>query len=231
MTQSQLPTPRAPGDAGAPDDLDPVDPGPPPADPPRDVTDRVRRASWSEPRVRFWLLVTLVLLAVDLYLLVSQHLGSRRDAALFATGREVPARIIAVESDTVRGHQYPAGGRVRLQYEVDGKAFEVFAVPRGFTDVVKIGELMALRVDPADPTVWTARPRPPSLLEQTLAALTLAPAVAAAGELMCTRRDSGLLTCRPGEALAAVVLDAKHVAVAPRSRAVRCTPAEAGDPQ
>src|SRR6266404_1472404 len=140
----------------------PVAPPPPPA-PPRDVTARVGRRAWADPRVRFWWLAGFVLVGVAAYLLVSRYLAWRLDSRLVESGTVINATVLQADESVAKGKTVSGDKSVRLSYDVDGRSYEVSApylAGRASEEFIVVGTTIPIRVDPADPTRWTPRQRP-----------------------------------------------------------------------
>ena len=203
----------------------------PPAlpDPPRHLTARVRRHSWTEPRVRSWWLVASAVTAVTLFLLGSGYYVWRRDVDLIRNGREVSAWIYAADGIPIPGRHRPPSAPVTLRYEVGGKKYEVDGYLRGRTEPFIIQTYVPIRVDPDDPGRWTARSKPDALWPEMLGGVILLPAVPVLAAVVFFQRARVLKLWRNGRAVEAVVLESRQTAMAPRSRVLRCAPTESSD--
>jgi hypothetical protein len=198
-------------------------------EPPRAVTPRVQRHSWTEPRVRSWWLVASAVTLVALYLLGSGFYAWRRDVNLIERGREVSAFIYAAEGYPIPGRHRPPTAPVTLRYEVDGKQYEVDGYLRGRTEPFVIQTYVPIRVDPGDPQRWTARSRPDALWPEVLGGLILLPAVPILWAVVLWQRARVLKLWRVGRAVEAIVLESHQTALAPRSRFLRCAPTDPSD--
>lgn len=198
-------------------------------DPPRPVTPRVRRHSWTEPRVRSWWLVASVVTLFTLYFLGSGFYDWRRDVGLIEHGREVSAFIYAADGYPIPGRHRPPTSPVELHYEVDGKKYEVEGFLRGRTEPFVIQTYVPIRVDPKDPSRWTARTRPDALWPEILGGIILLPAVPILAAVVFWQRARVLKLWRAGRAVESVVLESRQTAMAPRSRFLRCAPTDPSD--
>jgi hypothetical protein len=198
-------------------------------DPPRPLTPRVRRHSWTEPHARSWGLVASVVTLVTLYFLGAGYYAWWRDVKLIREGREVSAFIYAAEGYPIPGRHRPPTAPVELHYEVDGRKYEVEGFLRGRTEPFVVQTYVPIHVDPDDPTRWTARTRPDAVWPEMLGGLILLPAVPILAAVAWFRRARVLRLWRDGRAVEAVVLESHQTALAPRSRFLRCAPADPSD--
>lgn len=210
--------------------------------PPRDVTDRVKKAMWSEPRVRVWVLLTIAPLLVAVYLFIGQFIQYRRDAWLTTHGLPVDALVLTGDGDPAPGHSRLVDRSFTFQYEVNGETYHMKGVLRGHKESrVYIKErpnpngpgtvpaTVPLRVDPNNPRIWTARLEPPGLIEYSIPGLSFLPLVLLAAVVTHWQRARMLDLWRTGESMTALVLETKQVTVTPTARAVRCTPTDRED--
>jgi hypothetical protein len=90
---------------------------------------------------------------------------------------------------------------------------------------------VTLRVDPNDPSRWTDRTTAPPLLSRMVIPLSIGlPIVAVLGLVAWSGRGSAARVWRDGPSVPAMVVGpAGQTPFAPRSSAVRCTPADSND--
>lgn len=209
----------------------PVGAGAPPA-PPREVTAAVRARTWTEPRVRLWWVLSIGLLALALYVVGRQTFGWIRERGLIANGIVTEALVEQAGSATTAVLQQSDSVAILSFDRPDGSRHRVTGVlpehmERGIE--IPVTKTVTIRVDPKDPDHWTDRTTPPSVTRQMVAAAVALPLVGVLGTVGVTKRRRALSTWRDGTASAALVLETLHTPVAPRSRAVRCTPADSSD--
>lgn len=197
--------------------------------PPRTTGPRVRRRSWAEPRVRSLWLAAVASLVIAAYLLASRYLEWRKDARLVHQGLPVSANIRQTATETLRGKTQPANSIVTLDYTVNGRAYVAQGVLRGRTLEFKVGDDVPIRVDPADPSRWTGATEVPPLGPGLIPGLIVLPVVGIFALASLLARARLLRLWRDGQAVEALVLESRQTALAPRSRAVRCTPADPDD--
>ena len=203
----------------------------PPA-PPRQVSARVSRRAWADPHVRFWWMAGLVLVAIGAYLLITRFLAWRRDARIVQFGAQVPAMVVEAGELTVRDKKVPGDSPVRLQYEWQGQTHEVRAASldgRSSGEFIVIGAPIPIRIDPDHPDVWTARTSPGSLPQELMGGLIALPLGVLLLVHSALARARLLNTWRTGTSERAVVLSARHTALAPRAWSVECTTADDAD--
>jgi hypothetical protein len=205
--------------------------GPVVSAPPREATPRARSAARRDPRVRFWWVLTGVLLVIAAYFLIVQTLRWWDRAWLVRSGVAVNATIegagpVGGAFETLPGRSPPPPVNVELSFDWHGQEQRV---RRTLEHRVTTGDTMPIRVHPDNPAIWTDEQEVPPLLRQLIAPMILLPAVlivAAVGWLM-HRRILGVW--REGEVTGAIVVETRQSAIAPLSQQVRCTPAAGGD--
>jgi hypothetical protein len=200
-----------------------------PPDVPRPMTARVRRRAWTEPHVRFWWLLTAAMFVIGAYVCTREFVLWRREARLVREGRLVQAEIMRAGGLSSRWQLLPPDTVVTIQYELDGKQYTQDGYLKGRKDYFKIRTMVPVRVDPSDPNLWTARTEPPVLSQQLTGAAIVLPALVVLAVVSVLRRAMTMRTWRRGQATVALTVESRQTALAPRSRLVRCTPADRGD--
>ena len=202
---------------------------PAPPAPPRPLSARARRRAWIEPRIRFWWMLAIALLAIGIYLLIWEYLAWRQDSRLIASGTQVPATVQSVGGITFAGKKYKGeDGPIQLRYEWQGQTYDVTvaSIPGMW---VEVGKPIPLRIDPAHPELWTARTAPEPLMHQLIGALVALPIGLLVLAISFALWARAMRTWRDGQAQAALVIAARHTALAPRSWQVQCTLADQSD--
>jgi len=107
----------------------------------------MRRRAWLEPHVRFWWVLTLVLLAIGAYVGGSQWLVWSREVWLVRSGRVVDAEIMTAGGLSSRWQQLPPNSIVTLRYEVDGKTYDQVGYLKGRTEFIQVHSKVPVRID------------------------------------------------------------------------------------
>jgi len=200
------------------------------AEPPRPITAQVRRRAWVESGVKLWWLSALALVLASLIVLgfeFSNWQHQKRlieqsvivDAKAYETnGMKVPGRNMAVE-----------GGTFEVYFRHDGKDHVVTGPFEGRTGHIISGEPIQIRIDPADPTRWTARLEPPGFAMRLIGpSITLAPAIPLL--LIAILKRVGVINLfRSGQQRTATVVNTVNTPLAPGSAYVRCALLDSDD--
>lgn len=202
----------------------------PPA-PPRPVTGRQKLRAWVDPHVRFWWAMGVTIAAIGIWLLWTSYAAWHRSELLIRNGTVVEATVIEAAEVSFPGKSMPPDSPVRLRFDWQGRPREVSGYLEGRKpgDFILIGSTLPIRIDPAHPDVWTARTVPTSLPLELIGALIALPIGLLLLLVSLVMARSRLLAWRDGAAVAALVVSARHTALAPRSWAARCTPADQAD--
>ena len=209
------------GDAPAPPDFGPA---------PRALTRAIRGRALTEKRVRGWLLLFLAIAVIMAGLAATELYRWFHDQKLISEGMQVMARI---ENDdeaipVVKGHPIHVDSVIAMVYEIKGQRYRVKGPLRGYEKDIKFTNEFdtPIRVDPANPTVWTSRITPLPLWRALLGAMMLAPVAAILLAGVWWNRRHVLRTYRDGEMIAAEVVGIKQAALGPGSKVVRCVIAD-----
>ena len=188
---------------------------------PRPLTRRAALAAWTEPSVRLWWLLAAVLAGVVVALTAGRLWARHGETRLIVDGAAVAARVVGSGDHATVGQTAAAGEPALVEFEWHGQPVRT-ANP--LTAPSTIGATIPIRVDPADPTLWTDRstatPVADALDVGLVLLVTLVPPVMAVAVL---KRRARLRTWRSGEAAIGVVADRRQVPIAPLSYAVRCS--------
>ncbi|MDP9174620.1 MAG: hypothetical protein M3O30_12255 [Planctomycetota bacterium] len=224
VTSSRRPVPQDRATAPAPGS----DPSAPPP-PPRQITAAARRRSWTDPVIRFWLLATIVLVAIGCWFVFNQIVASRSEQWLIANGFVVEAKVVGVNNESRTGAKYPPGSHSSLTFDWKDQTINIDGVLSS-NDYVTTGEIVQLRIDPNDPTNWTDRTAPEPLGRRLIAGAVIIPAVAITlmAALLLRRRLLGVW--RNAQAALYAVVETRYSALAPQSHTVRCVLATNRDP-
>ena len=198
--------------------------------PPRPITARARRRAWADPKVRFWWLAAVGLLAATAYMAVAGWRAWAHQAWLSRGGTEVQAKVVRVNDQVLEGRPGPPDAEVTLAFDWKGRPHQTIGrlANRRPGQFVFVGRLEPIRVNPADPNDWTAYAEPPPPGGFFLGAMVAGPAALLASLAAWLARRGVLRTYRDGQAVPARVLGRQQTALAPNSTAVRCAPAAEG---
>ena len=206
-------------------------------DPPRELTKIVRRRTWTEPRVRMWWVLALGVLLITLYVVGSQGATWLSERRLINHGTAVQAMIDAAHSQVVgnvtRGRPMPPDSEAELSFDWKGARQKVRGQLPEFIEQKKnviVGETVTLHVDPDDPGRWTSRTKPAPLLSRQLIGVAVGlPVVLVLTALALLKQRGVSEVYRSGRTSGAMVVGLGQSAVAPRAKALRCTPVEGND--
>jgi len=202
---------------------------PPPAAP-RPLTARVRMRAWMEPRIRFAWLTGLVLILIAAGLGTFAAVQWQHQRWLISHGTKVNAVVQQAGDQILAGRKQPPSELVILQFDWHGQPHKTQPqVLAGRTEYIAPKDVVAINVNPNDPDDWTSLQSAEPLANRLFGAeVALAVGVlTAVGALGL--RWSVLNAWRSGAGVEAIVVDSHHTALAPLSRAVRCTPATDSD--
>ena len=209
--------------------LDPIDheePLPPHlAAAPRAVTGMVRRRAWGERHVRIWWLLGLAVLGVAFYHAISGIYLWSEESRLITKGDRVEAEVMGrtgEEAPKFKHFALSANTAVDLDFTYKGKSYRFRGKLAGRTEQIYTHTMVPLFVDPEDPTHWTGRTVPGSLVHELLGAAMLAPFVVVLFVMAVWRRRRVLRIYRDGEEVLAEVVSVGHSAAAPFSRLICC---------
>jgi hypothetical protein len=177
--------------------------------------------------VRFWWLAAAALVAAAVYMFVVNYVAWRREAWLIRNGTLVQAKLEKSGGEVLPGRPVEPEQGVLLSFDWNGGRHESWGTlwGRAPKEVILTKSTVTIRVDPADPDHWTYRKEPPSLAADLLGA-ALAFALAPLAMLAAVTLRRGVLrTWRDGEAADAVVVARHSTALAPATRALKCTAA------
>ena len=198
-------------------------PAPEPGPAPRAVTPDVRRRMWTEPSVRLWWLLSLVLAGVIGYFCVDVLMSRRVETKLIRDGVAVVGRVASANGQSLPGMAQPSDSMVSMEFDWNGKSISESGYLQDRQGYVTIGEKIPMRVDPQDPSVWTNRVQPAPLFHALFPGLIFLPGlpVLLGGAWLVRRKLEKLWVT--GEATMGVVHSVRQSPIAPRSYALRCT--------
>jgi hypothetical protein len=203
---------------------------PAPSAAPRELTARVRRRAWEEPRVRFWWLIGIVMLAIGGWFAFSAIRDRAKVQWLIDHGERVEAMVNAANAETVRGRSEPPDSMVELKFDWHGTTFTPHpSMLAGRKEPIITKSKLLIHVNPNDPNDWTWLSAPEPLLTLMTGALVAVPIGICSLLAAMLVRGRMLRVWQTGEAVEALVMDSRNTALAPLSRAARVTPADEED--
>jgi uncharacterized membrane protein YidH (DUF202 family) len=199
--------------------------------PPRDLTGRILRHAWAEPRARFWWTTCITLCIIALVFAATGLHAWQRETRLVRNGVPVDARVQAVAYISRPGASFDPSNPVRLEFPWHDGVYRTHDQHPidGYTRFVTVGDTVQIRVDPDNPENWTALAEALPLRDRVMGAMLTLPAVLLTVLAALWRRARILRIWRTGQVTPALVLSSSVSALAPLGRAIRCTPAEDGD--
>ena len=197
---------------------------------PREITSRIRRRAWSEPRVRFWVFAAIVLSVCGVGFIANGLRAGAHERWLIDDGVHIDAIIIVADGEPVKGKQEPPESLVSLRFIWKGQDYEPRAEPLlGRKEFITVGSTIPIHVNPKDPSDWTWLNEPFPLRSRAIGGIIALPMAVLALLWAMLRRARLLRIWRDGIAEEALIVETRFTATAPRCRAARVTPADEGD--
>jgi hypothetical protein len=193
---------------------------------PREVTPQVRRLSLMEPRVRFWLLVTGVLLVLTLYVTGDRLSKWAAERSLVLAGVETDATVVMANGSELQGRR-PWDSPLKLQFQdVAGATQEVEGTLSEKTEdgLVSVGQKFKIRYDKNNPRVWTDKKTPPGFAHALVTVYLLVVVSAATGAVTMMLRGKVIRTWQTGKLEPAGVLSVATSPIAPGYSQVSVAP-------
>lgn len=195
---------------------------PPPPKPPRTMTNLARRRSWTEPKVRFWILITLVLAAIGAWFIYDQVSEFRHERDLIRNGALVTATVLDVNGDSHAKFLPASIYSCEMEFTWQGQQITVEGVPTSLTGYVTHGQPVQMHIDPDRPTEWTDKTEPEPIVQRLIAGTVILPIAIAAGVTTWLLRRRVVRLWTDVEASPYSVVDVGTSALAPLSHTVRC---------
>ncbi len=196
-----------------------------PVAPPREVSGLADRRAWTEPGVRVWWMLAIVILLIVAVYAVDRFWAWHVQNRLIVDGTLVSAKVASAGGLTIENENVAADSAVALTFDWKGKPQQVvgFLEGRPAGNYITIGKMVPIRVDPDDPTVWTYRTENTILIHELFVGLIVLPLAPILAGVAIYRRKKVLQTLRHGEAALAVVSERRQTPIAPLSYMVRCS--------
>jgi hypothetical protein len=195
---------------------------------PREVTPAASRRAWHEPRVHFWWIVAIGLLAGAAFLAGQQLVAWRADVWLIRNGTKLDA-VVWPAGARVKGRPIEKDDYAHIEFTWKGELRQLTWQRWTRQQGAITGETVPIYVDPDDPENWTANITPPPLAKSLIGAASLVGVAIVLLLISVARRKGVLGVWRDGEARLAAVVERTPAALAPRSWLVRCALAEGND--
>ena len=201
-----------------------------PSAPPRELTRRVGRRAWAQPHVRFWWLIAVVLGVIALGSGILAAADWNHERRLVSEGTPINAVVQQAGDQTLAGRKQPPDTLCILRFDWQGSPHVTQAAYlAGRDEFVAPQDVVRIFVNPKDPDDWTARTSPGPIGPRLLGAEIALVAGLAALAIGWLSRARVLDVWRNGQAVESLVIEGRNTALAPLSRAVRCTPVEDAD--
>jgi hypothetical protein len=172
----------------------------------------------------------MVLALISAGYLIVGVMDRRLEARLIQRGRVVEATAFQVDTDQMKGRWHPPDSLVILHFPWNGQTYETHARRlEGRNEAIAVDSTIRIHVDPNDPDQWTPLDQPLPLLRSIFGAVMVLPVALL---MFCASLWLYLGVMRlwhKGRATEALVVEIHISALAPLSRAARCTPAEEND--
>lgn len=196
----------------------------------REITFHVRRRALTDPYVRFILLCGMALLVLSAGMFADKCWRRWEDSRLIHSGAVVDATVgDGLEIHVSKGQFIPYGNAVQIEYTWQGRTYRTIAdsLPGRFAR----GSVIPIHVNPDRPSIWTARTElGPMHVELVGSAIALlAGIIVVLWGIVSWRRV--LNTWQNATTADAVVIAARHTALAPHSWSVDCHLVEDGAAQ
>jgi hypothetical protein len=190
----------------------------------------VRWRAWVQPDVRFYWGIALVLGLVALGMGIAGAVDWNHERGLVVNGVAVNAVVQQAGDQTLAGRKQPPEALCILRFDWHGSAHLTQpAYLSGRQEYVAPQDIVRIYVNPDDPDDWTARSEPGPMGPRLLGAVIALAAALVAFVIAWLYRGRVLAVWKTGDAVESLVIEARNTALAPRSRAVRCTPVEEVD--
>jgi uncharacterized membrane protein len=199
--------------------------------PPRPITPAARARSWHEKSVRVWVGISLIVLFVLIYFVVSQVRASlvERELIVSGTSREVTIeRVNGMSDSSIR---WSRAEPLTIQFSLDppgmaerrmitGQIRRIESVS-GLAPTIKVGDRLQIRSDPNNPSNFTDRLEPTPWVNSLFTSVLIAPVLFIVIVIALLQRRSVLKVWKLGSVREAIVVDHKQTALAPRQMLLR----------
>ncbi|HET6249094.1 MAG TPA: hypothetical protein VFE47_15470 [Tepidisphaeraceae bacterium] len=197
---------------------------------PRPLDARVRFRAWIEPRVRFWWLLAIVLCIIGVGFMINGIHTRYHEAWLIRDGLHIESTVMVADGEPVKGRPEKPGGVVQIQFPWNGADYQPQArVLEGRKEWVTTGSPLWIHVNPKDPEDWTWLNEPLPAVTRMIGAFVVIPIALLTWLWTIFMQRKTLRVWREGTLAEALIVESRHIAVAPRCRAAQVTPADEAD--
>lgn len=178
-----------------------------------------------EINVRPWLAMMLLMMLTGIGMGVYGYVQASHERRIIESGTPLAATVANLGQDT---RQVPRDEPVRVTLEyTDPKTLRTISserlIHRKPGAVIKLKDTIEVRIDPADPTFWTARTEPVPILQPLLVPLVLLPVVLICGWVTLWQRSRVMNVIKTGSVQRATVALVRQSALAPFSKQIGVT--------
>ena len=173
--------------------------------------------------VRPWIALALVVAVVVAYLAWSRVSSALQERRLIKTGTPITATVTGIGIASERRSARDSPVVVKLDYTLpDGRQVSADGeLPPAPGEIVELKQTLPIRIDPNQPSYWTARTQPRSWISELAAIFLLIPLLLLAVVVVVVQRQRVLRVYRNGVVGLGTVTQVKQVALAPQSQQVR----------
>ena len=186
---------------------------------PRELTPSARRAIWTEPRVRRWWLLAIIIFVLFAAYTIEQVLIRNDEVKLIKSGMFITARLLSAENRN-KDQQTQPTDLAHLMLNLPGGAMEVTGY---LYNPWMVGHEVTVHVDPQDHNHWTDRTEPTSVLDSLFVGILVSPLVPGLFIVAYLKMRATQQVWQNGTAQLAVISERKQSPIAPMSYAIRCS--------
>jgi hypothetical protein len=196
---------------------------PPPPQFPRPMTALVARRCWTEPSVRLWWLLGVLILGMILVYSADRLWSWMQENRLIQHGDIVSAKVMEANGQTITHQAQPPTSPVRLEFDWHGQSQVVDGFLEDRADYIVVGDNVPIRVDPNDVTNWTYRSQITGIGETLFVTWILLPIPPLLFAFAMLKRNRLKKIWSSSVAVLAVVSSRRQTPIAPRSYSVQCS--------
>lgn len=197
-----------------------------PPQPPRELTPQAAGRVWLSRGVRVFSTATIAFMLLALALFIAAFFQWYHDTDLVRNGQQITAnvhKIFANHTITQEGQGAESTHQMQFKFEHEGREVIVRGYLIGRTGFVKIGDEVALRIDPSDPKRWTSALEAESILGRMIGVYVAMPIVIVLVICTMVARWRAVSLWKHGQAVPALVEKVKQSVIAPGCDLVACS--------